>query len=58
VLLDEPTEHLDAADAEPILCALLDGASGLFAPNRTVVVATHHLPVQVRCPRLRIGPAR
>ncbi len=41
VLLDEPTEHLDAADAEHILSALLDPDSGLLAAERTVVVATH-----------------
>jgi ATP-binding cassette subfamily C protein CydC len=44
VLLDEPTEHLDANDAEPILDAILDRAGGLFGPERTVVVATHQLP--------------
>jgi ATP-binding cassette subfamily C protein CydC len=43
VLLDEPTEHLDATDAGPILDALLDPAGGLFGPERTVVVATHAL---------------
>ena len=53
VLLDEPTEHLDANDAEPILEALLDPAGGLFGPERTVVVATHqisadHAGVEVR----------
>ena len=41
VLLDEPTEHLDADDAEPILDALLDPATGLFGSDRTVLVATH-----------------
>jgi ATP-binding cassette, subfamily C, bacterial CydC len=46
VLLDEPTEHLDADDAEPVLDALLDPAGGLFGPERTVVVATHHLPAE------------
>lgn len=48
VLLDEPTEHLDAADAEPILRELLDRASGLIAADRTVVVATHHLSDDIR----------
>ena len=43
VLLDEPTEHLDANDAGPILDALLDPAGELFGPERTVVVATHAL---------------
>jgi ATP-binding cassette, subfamily C, bacterial CydC len=55
VLLDEPTEHLDAADAEPILRSLLSPDGGLMAPERTVVVATHHLPDHIRCPELRIG---
>ena len=54
VLLDEPTEHLDAADAEPILRALLDPCCGLFAPDRTVVVATHTLPADIRCPTLEV----
>ncbi len=51
VLLDEPTEHLDAADADRILGELL-GDRGLFGPDRTVVVATHHLPRGVSCPVL------
>jgi ATP-binding cassette subfamily C protein CydC len=54
VLLDEPTEHLDAADAEPILRALLDPCCGLFAPDRTVVVATHNLPDDTGCPTLEV----
>lgn len=43
VLLDEPTEHLDATDADDLLRAVL-AAPGLFGADRTVVVATHHLP--------------
>ncbi len=43
VLLDEPTEHLDAATSDALLHDLLD-PGGLFGPHRTVVVATHHLP--------------
>ncbi|MFZ3272251.1 MAG: thiol reductant ABC exporter subunit CydC [Mycobacterium sp.] len=54
VLLDEPTEHLDAADAEPILRSLLTAHDGLMAAERTVVVATHHLPDDMCCPELRI----
>ena len=54
MLLDEPTEHLDGAAAEPILRALLDPGGGLVAPERTVVVATHHLPGDVGCPTLEI----
>ncbi len=55
VLLDEPTEHLDAADAEPILRSLLSAHDGLISAERTVVVATHHLPNDMCCPELRIG---
>lgn len=55
VLLDEPTEHLDAADAEPILRSLLNAHGGLIAAEQTVVVATHHLPNDISCPELRIG---
>jgi ATP-binding cassette subfamily C protein CydC len=43
VLLDEPTEHLDAADGSRLLTELLTPGA-LFPPDRTVVVATHHLP--------------
>jgi ATP-binding cassette subfamily C protein CydC len=55
VLLDEPTEHLDAVDAERILRDLLAPNSGLLTAERTVVVATHHLPKDIRCPELRVG---
>lgn len=55
VLLDEPTEHLDAADAEPILRSLLDPRGLLISPERTVVVATHHLPDGICCAELRLG---
>ncbi len=56
LLLDEPTEHLDADDAEAILRALLTPGA-LFAPERSVVVATHHLPQEICCPRLQIALA-
>ncbi|MBS4729621.1 thiol reductant ABC exporter subunit CydC [Mycobacterium sp. SM1] len=56
VLLDEPAEHLDAADAHVVLRGLLDPTGGLMAPERTVVVATHHLPPDIRCQQLRVGP--
>jgi ATP-binding cassette, subfamily C, bacterial CydC len=52
VLLDEPTEHLDAADGQQILTELLAAPGGWFATDRTVVVATHHLPRDVRCDTL------
>jgi ATP-binding cassette, subfamily C, bacterial CydC len=54
VLIDEPTEHLDAIDAERILRELLAPNSPLMTAERTVVVATHHLPKGIRCPELRI----
>ena len=53
VLLDEPTEHLDAEDSARILRGLLADpahtADRLFAADRTVVVATHHLPLDLSC---------
>ncbi|WP_454561407.1 thiol reductant ABC exporter subunit CydC [Mycobacterium haemophilum] len=58
VLLDEPTEHLDAIDAERVLGELLAPNSALMSSDRTVVVATHHLPQDLRCAELRIGAAR
>lgn len=51
VLLDEPTEHLDAADAELMLRDLLAPECGLMS-SRTIVVATHHLPKDIRCAEL------
>ncbi|WP_058853424.1 thiol reductant ABC exporter subunit CydC [Nocardia jinanensis] len=44
LLLDEPTEHLDAAAGAELLRALLDIDSGLVAAERDVVVVTHQLP--------------
>jgi ATP-binding cassette subfamily C protein CydC len=55
VLLDEPTEHLDPVAAEGILGSLMKPDGGLMAPQRTVVVATHHLPKGIRCLELPIG---
>jgi ATP-binding cassette, subfamily C, bacterial CydC len=55
VLLDEPTEHLDATDAELILRDLLGPSAGLMSAGRTVVVATHDLPNDVHCAELRLG---
>lgn len=43
LLLDEPTEHLDASDARQLMIDLLTPGA-LFSAERTVVVATHHLP--------------
>ena len=53
VLLDEPTEHLDAADSNRLLTQLLTPGA-LFPTDRTVVVATHHLPDDVVCPVLKL----
>lgn len=44
VLLDEPTEHLDAEAGAELQRPLLDRASGLLDPGRSVVVVTHQLP--------------
>ncbi|ULE32627.1 ATP-binding cassette domain-containing protein [Mycobacterium sp. IDR2000157661] len=55
VLLDEPTEHLDAADGCRILTELLT-PGGLFPADRTVVVATHHLPYGVFCRTVDLAP--
>ncbi|MGK2318510.1 thiol reductant ABC exporter subunit CydC [Gordonia rhizosphera NBRC 16068] len=46
VLLDEPTEHLDADDAARILRRLTVGDGGLFGPDRIVVVVTHQTVAQ------------
>ncbi|MEV6216055.1 thiol reductant ABC exporter subunit CydC [Nocardia sp. NPDC051833] len=48
LLLDEPTEHLTAAEGERLVLDLLDIDSGLVAPDRTVVVVTHQLPAHHR----------
>jgi ATP-binding cassette, subfamily C, bacterial CydC len=54
VLLDEPTEHLDATDTDRVLRDLLGPGSDLMSAERTVVVATHHLPNGIRCRELRV----
>jgi ATP-binding cassette subfamily C protein CydC len=53
VLLDEPTEHLDAADGGQLMSELLTPGA-LFPAERTVVVATHHLPDDIVCPVLNL----
>jgi ATP-binding cassette, subfamily C, bacterial CydC len=53
VLLDEPTEHLDAVDGSRLLSEVLTPGA-LFPPDRTVVVATHHLPDDIVCPVLNL----
>ena len=57
VLLDEPTEHLDADSADAILREVFTPWA-LFDADRTVVVATHHLPPDLGCPRLNVDPDR
>ncbi|WP_425454131.1 thiol reductant ABC exporter subunit CydC [Nocardia tenerifensis] len=44
LLLDEPTEHLEAEEGARLLRELLDAGGGLVEPERTVVVVTHQLP--------------
>ncbi|WP_109525624.1 MULTISPECIES: thiol reductant ABC exporter subunit CydC [Nocardia] len=44
LLLDEPTEHLEAEAGADLLRDLLDISSGLVEPDRTVVVVTHQPP--------------
>ncbi len=44
LLLDEPTEHLDAVAGARLMRDLLDIDSGLVAADRDVVVVTHQLP--------------
>ncbi|WP_439031725.1 thiol reductant ABC exporter subunit CydC [Gordonia terrae] len=44
VLLDEPTEHLDATDSDALLRRLLGVDDDLFGPDRIVVVVTHQPP--------------
>ncbi|NLG56589.1 MAG: thiol reductant ABC exporter subunit CydC [Rhodococcus sp.] len=44
LLLDEPTEHLDAQEGAQLLRRLLDRDESLVDRDRTVVVVTHQLP--------------
>ncbi|MGX1809885.1 ATP-binding cassette domain-containing protein [Nocardia sp. NPDC055321] len=52
LLLDEPTEHLEAEAGAELLRRLLDPDSGLVEPARTVVVVTHQLPPDHRADTL------
>ncbi|MFC7671525.1 ATP-binding cassette domain-containing protein [Mycolicibacterium sp. GCM10028919] len=54
VLLDEPTEHLDAAAAHRITMDLLTPGA-MFPADRAVVVATHQLPDEACCPVVTVG---
>jgi ATP-binding cassette, subfamily C, bacterial CydC len=53
ILLDEPTEHLDAVDGRRLLAELLTPGA-LFPFSRTVVVATHHLPPDFACTTVKL----
>ncbi|MFT4125464.1 MAG: thiol reductant ABC exporter subunit CydC [Gordonia sp. (in: high G+C Gram-positive bacteria)] len=57
ILLDEPTEHLDADDAERLLAAILEPSTGLFGPAVTVIVVTHQLPGGYRGPVVALAAA-
>lgn len=57
VLLDEPTEHLDADGGQRMLTALLTPGA-LFPADRAVVVATHHLPPDAPCEVVGLGADR
>ncbi|MXP23245.1 thiol reductant ABC exporter subunit CydC [Gordonia sp. HNM0687] len=46
VVLDEPTEHLDADDSAAMLQRILGRSGDLFDSRRIVVVITHHPAVQ------------
>ncbi|CAM2929963.1 ATP-binding cassette domain-containing protein [Skermania piniformis] len=52
LLLDEPTEHLDAEQGADLVRALLDRESGLVAAERGVVLVTHQLPPDHRADRV------
>lgn len=53
VLLDEPTEHLPATDADVVLRDILS-SPGLFGSHKSVVVATHQLPTDIHCAELAV----
>lgn len=57
VLLDEPTEHLETADAERFLAKLLTPDAELITADRTLVIATHQLPAGVSYRELHVGTA-
>jgi len=44
LLLDEPTEHMDAEAGDQLLRELLSRDATLVDSSRTVVVVTHQLP--------------
>lgn len=58
LLLDEPTEHLSAADRSVFLRALLETPSPLFGSDRTVIVATHEAVDHLDCQKVRVIDVR
>ncbi|MEU1207060.1 ATP-binding cassette domain-containing protein [Nocardia sp. NPDC005825] len=57
LLLDEPTEHLEAEAGADLLRRLLDESSGLVDRDRTVVVVTHQLPPDAKADTIvRVEP--
>ncbi|MEC3955295.1 ATP-binding cassette domain-containing protein [Nocardia sp. CDC153] len=57
LLLDEPTEHLEAEAGAELLRRLLDESSGLVDRDRTVVVVTHQLPPDTKADTIvRVAP--
>ncbi|BCN82275.1 thiol reductant ABC exporter subunit CydC [Prescottella equi] len=52
LLLDEPTEHLDASDGAQILRELLDRNGSLVDATRTLMLVTHQLPADARPDRI------
>lgn len=57
LLLDEPTEHLEAEAGAELLRRLLDVSSGLVERDRTVVVVTHQLPPDAKADTIvRVEP--
>lgn len=57
LLLDEPTEHLEADAGAGLLRRLLDESSGLVDRDRTVVVVTHQLPPDAKADTIvRVAP--
>ncbi|WP_433670364.1 ATP-binding cassette domain-containing protein [Nocardia sp. CA-136227] len=57
LLLDEPTEHLEAEAGADLLRRLLDESSGLVDRDRRVVVVTHQLPSDAKADTIvRVEP--
>ncbi|MCJ0903004.1 thiol reductant ABC exporter subunit CydC [Rhodococcus sp. ARC_M6] len=56
LLLDEPTEHMDAEAGAQLIRDLLDHQGNLLEPSRTVVVVTHQLPADTSADQvIRVG---